>query len=215
MSTRIKLCGMMRDEDIEMVNAVKPDMIGFIFAEKSRRYISREKALRFKAQLSPEIRAVGVFVDAAPETMAACVREGVIDGVQLHGHETNATIQKLRELIPETTPVLQAAAVRNADDVKRAEASAADLILLDAKGGGSGKTFNWELAQNVSRPYLLAGGLSLENIEEALKTLSPWGVDVSSGIETDGMKDVTKIQRFVDQVRKYDQMKTTQKGTTL
>lgn len=207
MTTRIKLCGMMRDEDIAQINAVKPDMIGFIFAEKSRRYVSREKALRLKAQLTPGIRTVGVFVDAAPEAMAAYIKEGIADGIQLHGHETNQTIQALRALIPEGTPVLQAVAVRNAEDVKRAEASTADLILLDAKGGGSGETFNWKLAKDVSRPYLLAGGLSLENITEALKTLSPWGVDVSSGIETNGQKDGTKIRRFVDQVRHYDHMK--------
>jgi phosphoribosylanthranilate isomerase len=204
MTTRIKLCGMMRDEDIAQINAVKPDMIGFIFAEKSRRYVSREKALRLKAQLAPGIRTVGVFVDAAPEAMAAYIKEGIADGIQLHGHETNQTIQALRALIPEGTPVLQAVAVRNAEDVKRAEASAADLILLDAKGGGSGETFNWELAKKVHRPYLLAGGLSNDNIAEALETLSPWGVDVSSGIETNGQKDGTKIRRFVDQVREYD-----------
>jgi phosphoribosylanthranilate isomerase len=207
MKTKIKLCGMMQDEDIAVINEVKPDMIGFIFAPKSRRYVSRKQALKLKAKLSPDIRAIGVFVDEDPDLMAAYVKAGIVDGIQLHGHETNQRIQTLKAMIPKGCPVFQAVSVKSEADIEKAEASAADLILLDAKGGGSGETFNWKLAKDVSRPYLLAGGLSLENITEALKTLSPWGVDVSSGIETNGQKDGTKIRRFVDQVRYYDHMK--------
>lgn len=207
MHTHIKLCGMMRPADIETANAQKPDMIGFVFAKKSKRYVSRTQAAALKAALDTQIRAVGVFVDEAPENIAELFDAGVIDIAQLHGSETDAVVARVKALTKGRCPVIQAVAMGTAADVDRAESSPADVILLDAQGGGSGETFNWKLAKDVSRPYLLAGGLSPENITEALKTLSPWGVDVSSGIETNGQKDGTKIRRFVDQVRHYDHMK--------
>lgn len=204
MATHIKLCGMMRPADIETANALVPDMIGFVFAKKSRRAVTPEQAAALKAALNGKIRAVGVFVDAAPERIADLFDAGVIDAAQLHGSETDDVVAQVKALTGGKCPVIQAVAMRGAGDIARAAASPADHILLDAKGGGSGTAFNWELAKRVSRPYLLAGGLSPDNIAEALVTLSPWGVDVSSGIETDGRKDGEKMRHFVEQVRRFD-----------
>ena len=204
MATHIKLCGMMRPADIETANALVPDMIGFVFAKKSRRAVTPEQAAALKAALNGKIRAVGVFVDAAPERIADLFDAGVIDAAQLHGSETDDVVAQVKALTGGKCPVIQAVAMRGAGDIARAAASPADHILLDAKGGGTGHPFNWDLAKRVSRPYLLAGGLSPDNIAEALETLHPWGVDVSSGIETDGRKDGEKMRRFVEQVRSFD-----------
>ncbi|WP_295363306.1 phosphoribosylanthranilate isomerase [uncultured Pseudoramibacter sp.] len=204
MATHIKLCGMMRPEDIETANALGPDFIGFVFAKKSKRAVTPDQAAALKAALDHKIKAVGVFVDEDPAVIAKLFADGVIDAAQLHGSETDDVVAQVKALTGGNCPVIQAVAMRGAGDIPRAAASPADHILLDAKGGGTGHPFNWDLAKAVSRPYLLAGGLSPDNIAEALVTLHPWGVDVSSGIETDGRKDSEKMRRFVEQVRRFD-----------
>ena len=199
--TRIKLCGLTRPCDIEAANRLKPDYIGFVFAKKSRRYISPEQAEVLKKQLSPEIRAVGVFVNEDPETVAGLLNRGIIDLAQLHGSEDEAYLTRLRELTDR--PLLQAFRVAGEEDLHRAESSSADGILLDA-GAGDGAVFDWKLLKGWSRPYFLAGGLEPGNVREAIRTLQPWGVDVSSGIETDGKKDPEKMAAFVTAVREED-----------
>ena len=199
--TRIKLCGLTRPCDIEAANRLKPDYIGFVFAIKSRRYVSPEQAEALKKQLSPEIRAVGVFVSEDPETVAGLLNRGIIDLAQLHGSEDEAYLTRLRELTDR--PLLQAFRVAGEEDLHRAESSSADGILLDA-GAGDGAVFDWKLLKGWSRPYFLAGGLEPGNVREAIWILQPWGVDVSSGIETDGKKDPEKMAAFVTAVREED-----------
>ena len=199
--TRIKLCGLTRPCDIEAANRLKPDYIGFVFAKKSRRYVSPEQAEVLKKQLSPEIRAVGVFVSEDPETVAGLLNRGIIDLAQLHGSEDEAYLTRLRELTDR--PLLQAFRIAGEEDLHRAESSSADGILLDA-GAGDGAVFDWKLLKGWSRPYFLAGGLEPGNVREAIRTLQPWGVDVSSGIETDGKKDPEKMAAFVTAVREED-----------
>ena len=199
--TRIKLCGLTRPCDIEAANRLKPDYIGFVFAKKSRRYVSPEQAEALKKQLSPEIRAVGVFVNEDPETVAGLLNRGIIDLAQLHGSEDEAYLTRLRELTDR--PLLQAFRVAGEEDLHRAESSSADGILLDA-GAGDGAVFDWKLLKGWSRPYFLAGGLEPGNVREAIRILQPWGVDVSSGIETDGKKDPEKMAAFVTAVREED-----------
>ena len=191
--TKIKLCGMTRPEDIAAVNEIKPDYIGFVLWEPSKRYASKEKAAELKSMLDPDIKAVGVFVNEAPETVAAIANEGIIDVIQLHGDEDGDYISRLRELTGK--PVIQAIRIVTEADITKAENSPADRILLDS-GKGGGKTIDWDLAAKIKRPYFLAGGLTTDNVGAAVEKLHPYAVDVSSGIETDGHKDLEKMRQF-------------------
>ncbi len=197
--TRIKLCGMTRSCDIEAANKLLPEYIGFVFARKSRRYISPEKAFKLKQALSPDIKAVGVFVNETVETVAELLEKNIIDIAQLHGGEDDSYIIKLRAYTDK--PVIKAFRVAAEQDIAAAESSNADYVLLDS-GAGTGTVFDWSLIPGVKRPYFLAGGLGLRNIEDALRRLSPYAVDVSSGVETNGLKDKAKMAAFVAEVRK-------------
>lgn len=199
--TRIKCCGMFREEDITAVNEAKPDFCGFIVDfPKSHRNVSPERAAELAAQLDASIVPVGVFVDEDPKVIARMVRAGAIHAVQLHGHEDEAYITHLRTLLPEGTHIVQAFKVRSAGDVHRAEASSADLVLLD-NGQGSGQSFDWSLVRHVVRPFVLAGGLTPGNVAGAIREVHPWAVDLSSGLETNGLKDPDKIKAAVAAVR--------------
>ncbi len=197
--TKIKLCGLSQLCDIEVANGLKPDYIGFVFASKSKRYVTYEKAAELKDQLSPEIQAVGVFVDENPETVTEILNKGVIDIAQLHGGEDEDYIKRLRQRTDK--PIIKAFRIETANDIETAEQSTADYILLDS-GAGTGTVFDWELIQNIKRPYFLAGGLGVDNVGSAIEVLHPYAVDVSSGIETNGIKDKTKMAAFVTAVRK-------------
>lgn len=196
--TKIKLCGLRRICDIECANELQPDAIGFVFARQSKRYITPEEAKRLKALLRPSIRAVGVFVDTDHETIVELAKQGVIDAVQLHGNEDEACFRAIKRQID--IPVLQAFRIRSAGDVKRAEKSSADMVLLDA-GAGCGEVFDWDLLTHMTRSYFLAGGLTPENVSEAIQKLHPYGVDASSALETGGWKDAKKMTAFVEAVR--------------
>ena len=199
---KIKLCGLTRPCDIEAVNELQPDYIGFVFAKKSRRYVSPEKAKELKAMLAPGIQAVGVFVNEEPEQIAALLEAGTINVVQLHGQESETEIRRLRELTDH--PLIQAFRIDTEQDVERANASTADYVLLDSGAGGTGTVFDWDLLQAIRRPYFLAGGLDTENLGTVKAKLNPYGVDVSSGIETGGYKDKEKMTAFVAAARKED-----------
>ncbi len=199
--TKIKLCGLSRPCDIEAANQLKPDYIGFVFAPKSKRYVTPEQARALKQMLLPEIQAVGVFVNEDPQNIARLLRDQIIDMAQLHGGEDEAYIARLRQLTDQ--PVIQAFRVETARDLEKVEQSTADYVLLDS-GAGTGKVFDWDLIQNITRPYFLAGGLDPHNVADAVKTRRPYGVDVSSGIETGGRKDKDKMAAFVAAVRKEE-----------
>ena len=197
--TKIKLCGLSRRCDIEAANALMPDYVGFVFAEGSKRRVTPAQARALKNALSPRILAVGVFVDEAPTTVAALLGGGIIDAAQLHGGEDAAYIRALRRMTDR--PIWQAFRVRTQADVEQAGRSEADCILLDA-GAGTGTAFDWGLLDRVERPYFLAGGLDTENVAGAIRLLRPFGVDVSSGIESCGGKDAEKMAAFVAAVRR-------------
>lgn len=197
--TKIKLCGLTRLCDIEAVNELGPEYIGFVFAPKSRRYVNPEKAVELKKQIHPDIRVVGVFVDEKPETVAGFLNSGTIDMAQLHGDEDEAYIQQLRTLTDK--PIIKAFRVDTEQDVIDAQKSSADYVLLDSGSGGTGNVFDWNLIRGIQRPYFLAGGLDTENVKAAVETMTPYAVDVSSGIETDQLKDKTKMKAFVRTVR--------------
>ncbi|MBR6996763.1 MAG: phosphoribosylanthranilate isomerase [Ruminococcus sp.] len=195
--TKIKMCGLRRAEDIEFANMVKPDYIGYVFAEKSKRYITPEKAAELTKLLDGDIVPVGVFVDETMENVIAAVKMGAVKMVQLHGSESEDFVSKLKN---RGIPVIKAFQVGSAEDIAAAECSCADLVLLDS-GKGSGQTFDWSLIGGIKRPYLLAGGITAENAAAAIGKLRPYGVDASSCLETDGFKDIAKMKAFAQAVR--------------
>ncbi len=197
-STKIKLCGMRRMQDIAAVNDLKPDFIGFIFWAPSHRYVTPTEAMQMKTALDPSIKAVGVFVDAPVDLVAKLLNDDVIDMAQLHGHEDNVYIEQLRQC--SVKPVIQAFKVKTPADLDRAACSTADHLLLDS-GTGSGEAFDWSLVKDFHKPFFLAGGLHPDNVQAAMHQVQPWAVDVSSGIETDKFKDIEKVRAFVNNVR--------------
>ncbi len=201
--TKIKFCGMTRECDMAAANEINPEYVGFVFAKSSRRYVSADTAAKLKKLLNPNILAVGVFVDENVENVADLLNRDIIDIAQLHGSENEEYIARLRTLTKK--PIIKAFRVKSEDEAEKAEKCSADFVLLDS-GAGTGKAFDWSLIKNVKRPYLLAGGLGLGNISEAVKMLSPYAVDVSSGIETDGKKDKTKMAAFARAVRKEEEI---------
>lgn len=200
-STKIKICGLYREQHVDYVNAAGPDYAGFVFYPPSHRYVSREEMKRLRERLSHKIPAVGVFVNVPMEEVASYIEEGLIQVAQLHGAETEEDIRKLRMLAPKAE-IWKAFKIRDAGTLSETQNSEADRILLD-NGYGTGKCFDWQLLkeQAPTRPYLLAGGLRAENIEEALERFTPWGVDISSGVETEKEKDFDKIRNIIEIIR--------------
>ena len=227
--TRIKLCGLTRIQDIEIANKLKPEYIGFIFWDRSSRNVSAIQAARLKGKLDPEIKTVGVFVNAPAEQVISYYNVGIIDIAQLHGNENEEYIKKLHDAgltvikafkmkkageninlagngnieTPEkpTGNAITETYGKSTDDViTEAVKSSADYIMFDP-GKGEGATFNWQLIKGIKREFFLAGGLTPENIEKAVETVQPFAVDVSSGIETDRHKDPDKMSAFVKNTR--------------
>ena len=188
----------MRNADIDMANRLHPDYIGFVFAKKSRRYIEMDTAKALKSRLDQDIRAVGVFVDAEIDEITAQVNAGIIEMIQLHGSEDVNYLKRLQEHVD--VPIIKAVQIRTKEDTKGLESIPADLLLLDA-GAGDGKVFDWDLLEDIRQPYFLAGGLNPENVGGAVALLPPYGVDISTGIETDGYKDEAKMRAFINAAR--------------
>ena len=206
----------MKPCDIEYANRVKPDFVGFIFAN-TRRKISAAQAKQFREALDAEIPAVGVFVNEDISVITSLVQNGCIDLIQLHGEEDADYIRRLREVCD--VPVIKAVKVQTVERIRQAAALPVDYLLLDTyrKGvlGGTGEAFDWELLREAKaaagdaaegelfgKPYFLAGGLHAGNLREAA-ALGSYGLDVSSGIETDGSKDFTKMVEVMELVRKF------------
>lgn len=199
--TKIKLCGLSRPCDIDFVNAVQPDFCGFVIdVPKSRRNVTPEQVRALCARLAPSIKAVGVFVNAPPEEVAALLETHAIVAAQLHGQEDDAYIRSLRRLTD--APIIQAFHAASPADIERANRSIADCILLDHGAGGTGCTFDWSLTDRVTRPYILAGGLTPENLPRAIERCHPFAVDLGSGVETNGCKDLNKMRAAVAAVRR-------------
>ncbi|MBR2176491.1 MAG: phosphoribosylanthranilate isomerase [Clostridia bacterium] len=199
---KIKICGLMRMEDIEAVNEAKPDYIGFVFAKGGKRTVSHETAAELKRNLCPDIKAVGVFLNNSVEEVSALADQGIIDIIQLHGDEDEEYITDLRSRTVQ--PIVKAVRVRTEEEIFRAERLPVDYLLLDTykKGayGGTGETFDWSRIPQLQKPFFLAGGLDESNITAAAG-YGAYCLDVSSGVETDGKKDRQKIINLVRKVR--------------
>ena len=196
---RVKLCGMFREQDIEAVNEAKPDFCGFIVnVPASHRSLSTERAKTLAREVGSGIFTVGVYVDDTDDRVARDGSQGYFDVIQLHGEEDEGYIERVRSRTD--APIIQAFQVRREQDVRSANESTADMVLLDS-GQGTGREFDWSLLASVERPYILAGGLTPENVGQVIRELHPWGVDLSSGLETDRVKDPEKIRAAVAAVR--------------
>lgn len=197
---KIKFCGIRRDCDVAEANRLGVDYIGFVFAPRSKRCVTVEKAKELRKQLNPDIKAVGVFVNAPLHEIRSLYEDGVIQIAQIHGTEPESYINELKKM--EGLTVIDAISIKSEKDVAKANASKADFVMVDSVKAGSGKTFDWELLEGMSREYFLAGGLTIDNVGEAVEKLNPFAVDVSTGIEeAPGVKNKDKMEAFVKNVK--------------
>ena len=197
--TRIKFCGLRREDDVRSAAMLGADYAGYIMSSKFMRYVAPEKVLDWKALLPPDTKTVGVFVDETLDYVSQCAYEARLDLIQLHGNEDDKYITDLRREVG--IPIIKMIRPESEEDVKIARESRADYILLDSGVGGTGKTFNWFYAGRLDREYFLAGGLTPDNVGEAVRRLHPFAVDVSSGVENDGYKDYDQMNLFAKEVR--------------
>lgn len=196
---KIKICGLKRLEDIEIVNKYKPDYIGFVFAD-SKRKVTNDLASKMKKYLDSSIKSVGVFVDEDIDEIIKLYDEGIIDIAQLHGLENEEYIKKLKQKSNYRLEIINAIEMSGEEDLLEYENSLADYLLFDS-GKGSGKTFDWRLIRkDLKKEFFLAGGLNSENISKAIEEFNPYAVDLSSGVETDGYKDELKIKKVMEEV---------------
>lgn len=199
--TGIKLCGMMRPADVIAACELGADYIGFVLSDGFRRSVGLGtfcELAGYADDYSAGIKKVGVFVNEPIEGITQYYAE-MLDLIQLHGKEDNGYITRLREMTGK--PIIKAFTVRTGEDIKAAVQSKADYVLLDS-GTGTGKTFDHSLIENIDRPFFLAGGLTAENVGDAIEAFHPFAVDASSSLETDGNKDKNKMAAFVAAVRK-------------
>ena len=200
---KIKICGLTRKEDVLAVNCYKPDYVGFVFAS-GKRQLTPGHAELLRNDLLPEIPAVGIFVNSPADEIISLVRNNIIQLIQLHGEESEAEILELKNRLDRPVPIIKAIRVQSAKEIIEADKLSADYLLLDSyvKGiqGGSGTRFDWAMIPAIKKPWFLAGGIGISNIEEALKT-EAFCLDVSSLVETEGRKDPEKIKNIIQIVR--------------
>ena len=198
---KIKFCGIRRLEDVAFCNELQPEYLGMILSSGFRRTISPETAEQLVKAKSRSIAAVGVFVNETPEHIAQVLKQVPLDVIQLHGSETAEIVSGVRWRTG--LPVWKAVQVKTAADIQAARKLGADQLILEGKAGGMGITADWELIAGAkpAQPFLLAGGLTPENVAEAATRVQPDGVDFSSGIETGSVKDYAKMKRIVTIIR--------------
>ena len=205
---KVKFCGIRRREDILCVNVLMPDYIGFVFAESKRR-VSPETAASLRRELTSGIKVVGVFVNEPLEMIAKITQKVGLDIVQLHGEEGSAFAKTLKTKLPKTE-IWKAVRAEDMKTILAAKDYPADCLLFDAFSkegrGGTGETADWKLLRSrsgmINSCFFLAGGLNAANIAHAVSCVDPYGVDLSSGIETDGFKDPEKMREILSIVKK-------------
>lgn len=198
---KIKICGVRSEETVPVLNQLLPDYVGFILAAGFRRTVSEDTARALRERLDRRICRVGVFVNDSVDRIARLYREGVVNAVQLHGDEDESYIRSLKAVCP--APVIKAVGVAEGRAVRYPENC--DVVLLDAyaptERGGTGRSVLWRRYDEIEKPVLLAGGITPENVAEALAKVQPYGVDSSGGLETDGVKDAAKMEKYVSVIR--------------
>lgn len=203
--TKIKICGLSRFADIDAVNRWRPDYVGFVFAASKRR-VTMQEAAELSRRLDPAICPVGVFVNTGADEIIAAVAAGIIRAVQLHGQESPEQVMALRRQLPKTVPVMKAVGMEAGREQELAgwQQSSAEYLLLDAPKAGSGAVFDHNLiekGQSLTKPWFLAGGINGDNVIPLIRRFAPYGIDVSSGVETGGCKDPQKIEFIIRRVR--------------
>ena len=196
--TELKICGLSRLEDIIAVNRHGADYAGFVFFEKSKRYVDPYKANELISLLRADIKPVGVFLDEPLDNVVRIARITGVELIQFHGHESEEYVEYVKRTLDR--PVIKAYKASEEGALEKAAQSSADYVMIDS-GAGSGKKFDWSILKDFKRDYFLAGGLDPESVGEAIRMLEPFAVDVSSGVETDGIKDEKKIAEFINAVR--------------
>lgn len=202
---KIKFCGIRRLEDVTAVNLCQPDYMGMILSGGFRRSISQEQAQRLVQEKSDAIAAVGVFVNESSETICRMAEQLHLQVIQLHGNESAEQIQTLQQKTG--LPVWKALRIGTLEELEAAGTNPADCLILEGKTGagigGTGVCADWELLARHSwnRSFFLAGGLQPENVLEAIATVSPTGVDFSSGIEEDGVKSLRRMKQLMTLIR--------------
>lgn len=202
MPTKIKIGGLCRLEDVDFVNEAKPDFAGVVLCKRYAWGIGLEQARAIRKRLNPDIPLVGLFVNDQYMDVLVALRQGIVDIAQLQGTESEEYIQDLR--IMSRKPVIKACQVDSTDVLPYAERSSADYILMGTEPGPDlDRLMDWSLLKGMKRPYILSGGLNPENLSDAIETLHPWGVNLSTGVETNGVKDRKKILAAVEIARKF------------
>ncbi|MCR5717520.1 MAG: phosphoribosylanthranilate isomerase [Oscillospiraceae bacterium] len=204
MNTYLKICGIRRMEDVQYLNEFPPDFAGFICAKPYWRYVPPEDFRMLCRKLRGEIGRVGVFVNPAWEDIEPYAP--YLDKIQLHGNETAELIAELHDKLSDTE-IWKAVRVQSAQDIADADALGADKLVLDSFSvksvGGTGELAPWDIIakHRPFKPFLLAGGITPENVRQAIADVSPWGVDASSSLETDRCKDREKIYAMTEAVQ--------------
>lgn len=206
----IKICGLKREDDIRFVNEYMPDFVGFVFAQSSRQ-VSAEQVLALTSSLDSRIKKVGVFVNEKIDSLCEIVLKCCLNAIQLHGDESPEYVEDLKKKLLALklcgVEIWKAIRVKDESSLYELEKFNVNAFVLDTfaegKYGGAGKVFDWELALKAKKygNIILAGGLKSENVREAITKVQPFAVDVSSGVESEGLKDKSKIYNFINQVR--------------
>ena len=188
--TKVKICGLSTVEAVETAVLAGADYIGFVFAE-SKRQVSLEQAQELAKRVTGKTKIVGVFVSPSLEDLEQAIGQVSLDMVQIHGTFDEALIPLI------SVPVIRAIQL---SDQEAQVSSQADYLLFDAPVAGSGQTFDWDLLkdQKIQQDFFIAGGLTMDNVRQARETFQPYALDVSSGVETDGHKDIEKIKAFIE-----------------
>ena len=196
--TELKICGLSRMEDVIAVNRHGADYAGFVFFKKSKRYIDPYKAGELIEFLRSDIKSVGVFLDEPLDSVISTARISGVEMIQLHGHESEEYVEYVKRTLER--PVIKAFKADEEGALEKALHTTADYVLIDS-GAGTGKKFDWNILKDFKREYFLAGGLDPDSVGEAISLLEPFAVHVSSGVETDGIKDIEKIEKFIKAVK--------------
>lgn len=198
---KVKICGLRREEDINYVNELKPDYVGFVFA-KSKRQVTPYQGKKLIEKLDKSIKRVGVFVNSPMEEVKKIANICDLDILQFHGEESPGTLKEFQQ------QVWKAFRIKDDNSFKKLDNYSVEGYLLDTfvegEEGGTGRIFDWQLIPPIQKKkfFILAGGLTVENIERAIKQVKPKVVDVSSGVEVNGYKDFNKMKKFIEKVRR-------------